>query len=162
MPPEILAMVLASLNRLQLAYGPSLANRSLSAIANFCINCGGKKRKLANLNIDWAVGKLPEPDSRLIYVAWIENDDIQKVKEMEKKRQSKEVMKKKNDDRTNTEHKEVDQSSNDDDDDDSDADADEQLKEKLIPIPTTPVPENFEGFQKIEIRYLSIYIINQC
>ena len=84
MPPEILAMVLASLNRLQLAYGPSLANRSLSAIANFCINCGGKKRKLANLNIDWAVGKLPEPDSRLIYVAWIENDDIQKAKEMEK------------------------------------------------------------------------------
>ena len=152
-------MVLASLNRLQLAYGPSLANRALSAIANFCINCGGKKRKLANLNIDWAVGKLPEPDSRLIYVAWIENDDIQKAKKMEKKRQRKEVMKVKNDDGTNTEHKEVDQSTNDDDDDDSDAE--EQPKEKLIPIPTTPVPEYFEGFQKIEIRYL-LYIINQC
>ena len=65
---------------------------------------------------------------------------------MEKKRQ------KKNLDRTNTEHKEVDQSTNDDDDDDSDVD--EQLKEKLIPIPTIPVPEYFEGFQKIEIRYV--------
>ena len=66
-------------------------------------------------------------------------------------------MKEKNDDRTNTEHQEVDQSSNDDDDDDDDSDADEQLKEKLIPIPTTPVPEYFEGFQKIEIRYLYYY-----
>ena len=158
MPPEILAMVLGYLDRLQLAHGPSLANRLLSAIANFCINSGGK-RKLANLSIEWAVGKLPEPDSRLIYVAWIENEDIRnrKAKMMEKERQSKELMKETNDDGANTEseHKEVDQGTNGDDNDDSDTD--EQPEEKLlaIPIPTTTVPENFEGFRKIEIRYLN-------